>query len=64
MGTVIVRTAMEDWRTMETAKKTNYAPFFNLANLRRRGVISREHFILDWGLAQRDQGIKAEDRRP
>jgi hypothetical protein len=41
-----------------TEKTTfNYKPFRDLAELRDRRVISREHFILNWGLAQKDQCI-------
>jgi hypothetical protein len=58
MGTVIARTAMEGWKT--PGKKINWKPFFDLAKLFHRGVISKEHLILNWGLAQQDQGIKAE----
>jgi hypothetical protein len=60
MGTVIARTAMENRKT--PGKKINWKPFFDLAELFNNGVISREHLILNWGLAQRDQGIKAERR--
>jgi hypothetical protein len=60
MGTIIARTASKHQRKPE--KKIDYLTFRILAELRGRGAISREHFILDWGLAQRDQGIKAEGR--
>jgi hypothetical protein len=35
----------------------NYKPFLDLIKLRRSRAISEGHFILDWRLAQRDQGI-------
>jgi hypothetical protein len=35
----------------------NYKPFLDLIKLRQSRVISEGHFILDWRLAQRDQGI-------
>jgi hypothetical protein len=41
----------------KTKKRIDYRPFHVLAELFRRGVVSREQFILEWGLNQQDQGI-------
>jgi hypothetical protein len=39
-------------------KKLDWRPFRDLAQLYKRGVIGRSHFALNWGIAQKDQGIK------
>jgi hypothetical protein len=58
MGKIIVRTAMEDWKaTKKTEKKINWKPFRDLILIRLNEVITREHFIQNWKLLQRDQGV-------
>jgi hypothetical protein len=44
---------------MTKKAEINWKPFRELAGLRQRDVISREHFIQNWALAQRDQGIRS-----
>jgi hypothetical protein len=39
----------------------NYKPFRDLAGFLQRGLLSREHFIVNWRNAQRDQGIGVTD---
>jgi hypothetical protein len=40
-------------------KKDGWKPFRDLAQLYKRGVIGRSHFVLNWGLAQQDANIAA-----
>jgi hypothetical protein len=53
-----------EWEKREKRKNTkiNWKPFKQLAEMRGKGAISREHFIANWRVAQRDQGIKAEGK--
>lgn len=49
---------MEDWKaTKKTEKKINWKPFRDLILIRLNEVITREHFIQNWKLLQRDQGV-------
>jgi hypothetical protein len=65
MGTIIVKDVFRrNWRTgtLRGKDSINYKPFRDLADCRRRDVLSREHFIVSWGNAQRDQGITVGKR--
>jgi hypothetical protein len=35
----------------------NFKPFYQLIHLYAERKMSRQHFILNWGLLQRDMGI-------
>jgi hypothetical protein len=66
MGTVIARDVFpRNWRKPNLPENTviDYKPFRVLADLKRRNAITREHFILDWKLAQRDQGIRTDAKK-
>jgi hypothetical protein len=52
------------WVGGENGKNTkiNWRPFKQLAEMRGKGAISREHFIANWRVVQRDQGIRADGK--